>query len=86
MQLLVEIVIGLLFLYFLLGFLFAIPFAVKGVHRIDPAAKGANWRFRLVIIPGTAAFWPLLLKRWASGMTEPPVEKNAHRLKSATNR
>jgi hypothetical protein len=62
-----------------LGLLFAVPFALRGVERIDPAAKGASWGFRLIVVPGAVALWPLLLGRWLRG-APPPVEKNAHRV------
>jgi hypothetical protein len=61
------------------GLLFAIPFTLFGVKRLDPHAAHGSWGFRLIIIPGTMAFWPLLAKRWFGGMTEPPRERNAHR-------
>jgi hypothetical protein len=61
------------------GLLFAIPFAWGGVKKIDPHAAHGSWGFRLLIIPGTMAFWPLLLKRWLGGVKEPPEECNAHR-------
>jgi hypothetical protein len=50
-----------------------------GVKKIDPHAAHASWGFRLLIIPGTMAFWPLLLRRWVTGVKEPPEECNAHR-------
>ena len=50
----------------------------RGVERIDPAAKGASRGFRLIIVPGAVALWPLLLRRWISG-APPPAERNAHR-------
>jgi hypothetical protein len=65
--------------YLALGLVFAIPFVLLGVMRIDPHAAHGSWGFRLLIIPGTMAFWPLLLKRWAGGVHEPPEEGNAHR-------
>jgi hypothetical protein len=49
------------------------------VDRIDPMARGAGWGFRLLITPGAALFWPLLLVRWAAGSIAPTVETNAHR-------
>ena len=61
------------------GLLFAIPFVLVGVNRIDPHAANGSWGFRLLIIPGTMAFWPLLLRRWATGAKEPAEECNAHR-------
>ena len=67
-------------IYLGLGLLFALFFGTKGVGKIDPTAKEGTIGFRLLIIPGTMAFWPLLAKRWLQGMTEPPEEKNPHRL------
>ena len=65
--------------YLACGLAFAIPFALAGARRIDPHAAQGSWGFRLLIIPGTLAFWPLLLRRWAKGISEPPEESNAHR-------
>ena len=78
MTFVVELITLLLGLYFALGLIFAGPFVLKGVERVDPAAKGAKWRFKVLLIPGVMAFWPLLLKRWVSG-TQLPVETNEHR-------
>ena len=64
--------------YLTIGLLVAVPFVIRGVDRIDPAARGAGWGFRLIIVPGTIALWPLLVLRWA-GRREPPQERNAHR-------
>lgn len=50
--------------YLLAGLLFAIPFVIRGVGRIDEGARGSGLGFRLIIIPGTLVFWPLLLKKW----------------------
>ena len=61
------------------GFVFAIPFALVGVKQIDPHAARGSWGFRLLIIPGTMALWPLLLKRWAGGSHQPPEERTVHR-------
>ena len=65
-------------LYAGLGLVFAIPFVVRGVGRIDPIARNGSWGFRLVIVPGVVAFWPLLGWRWMRG-APPPAERNAHR-------
>ena len=70
-------------IYLACGLAFAIPFALVGVRRIDPHAAHGSWGFRLLIIPGTMALWPWLLKRWASGTKEPPEERNAHRTRGA---
>lgn len=65
--------------YAICGLLFAAPFVLVGVNRIDPHAAHSSWGFRLLIIPGTVAFWPLLLSRWMKGVHEPPEENNPHR-------
>ena len=65
--------------YLACGLLFAVPFILFGVQKIDPQAARGSWGFRLLIFPGAAAFWPLLLGRWFRGVRNPPEEFNAHR-------
>jgi membrane protein implicated in regulation of membrane protease activity len=60
------------------GLLFALAFATFGASRIDPAARGATIGFRVLVVPGAALFWPLLLRRWLR-REPPPRERNAHR-------
>ncbi len=74
-----RIFLGALAIYLALGAIFAVSFAAFGVTRLDPAARGATLGFRLLILPGAAAFWPLLLRRWLRGDVTPPRESNAHR-------
>ena len=70
----------LLAAYLGLGLAFAVVFVCVGVTRIDPTARGgASWGFRLAILPGTVAFWPLLAVRWLRGHSEPPEERSPHR-------
>ena len=64
------------------GLAFAVPFVWFGVQRLDSEAQGSVIGFRLLILPGVAAFWPIFLNRWRRGIVEPPVEKNPHRLSS----
>lgn len=66
-------------IYLVCGLLFAVPFVWFGVKRIDPPAVHGSWGFRLLILPGAMAFWPLLLRRWMKGVHEPPEENDAHR-------
>ena len=54
----------LLTAYAVTGIAFAILFVAAGVHRIDSTAKGSGAGFRLIILPGVAALWPVLLIRW----------------------
>ena len=52
--------------YAAVGVVFAIAFVSKGISQIDPIAKGSGAGFRLIILPGVSALWPLLLMRWIS--------------------
>lgn len=53
--------------YLAVGVLFSFVFVVSGAPRLDRAAKGANTLFRLMIAPGVAMLWPLLLLMWLTG-------------------
>ena len=66
-------------IYLLCGMVFAIPFVLVGVNKIDPHAARASRGFRVLIIPGTMFLWPLLARRWVLGIHEPPEENNPHR-------
>jgi hypothetical protein len=74
-----SFVVSALYAYALAGVLFAIFFVLQGVQKVDHQANGAGIGFRLLIFPGAAAFWPLLLKRWIRATGEPPEEGNPHR-------
>ena len=65
--------------YAAIGLVFAVAFVFAGVGRIDPDAEKGTWGFRLLVLPGAAALWPLMLSRWVKG-SPPPVENAAHRL------
>jgi len=72
-------------IYLACGFVFAVAFlfVLRGVDRIDPSAREGTWGFRLAVLPGVAALWPLFARRWRRGTIEPPVESNAHRRAAA---
>lgn len=56
--------------YALVGLLFGVWFVTIGVTRFDPAARGTSPLFRLLILPGCVALWPLLaVKRLTRGET-----------------
>jgi hypothetical protein len=44
------------------GLIFALWFVIGGIGRLD-AARDAGFGFRLIVLPGVAVLWPLLLKR-----------------------
>jgi len=74
-----TLLVGALYLYGVAGLFFAIAFVTTGVKRIDSQAIGSGVAFRVLIFPGAAALWPLLLRRWISRTGEPPEERNPHR-------
>jgi len=59
-----SVLLLMMALYLSLGFLFAIPFVLKGVDVIDEGAHESGWGFRLIIVPGCMVFWPLLARKW----------------------
>jgi CBS domain containing-hemolysin-like protein len=60
----ISILLLVIALYLLTGFIFAIFFVVTGVSKTDEGAKGAGLGFRVIIVPGTMLFWPLLWGKW----------------------
>ena len=78
METIIAVILAILGAYLVLGFLFAVPFAFKGAKRMDPSAAEGTWGFKLLIIPGSMVFWPLLMRRWARRLP-PPEEQSAHR-------
>jgi hypothetical protein len=73
---LAQWIVALLTLYASIGALFSLVFATFGVGRVDVAARGASLRFRVLILPGVAALWPLMLRRWVSA-EPPPARRTA---------
>jgi hypothetical protein len=63
-MLVAEVLVLAALAWLLAGLAMGIPFVLRGVGRIDEAARDASVGFRLVILPGTAALWPVLLVRW----------------------
>ena len=63
-MIIIKIILILVLAYLLAGLVFAIFFVTKGVDRMDEGADGGSWGFRVIIIPGTMVFWPLLFKKW----------------------
>ena len=58
------LILGVLTVYAAVGVVFSAAFAGWGVERVDPVARHSPLGFRLLILPGAAALWPLLLVRW----------------------
>jgi hypothetical protein len=60
----VQVILIIVLIYLLLGMLFVIPFLVKGLTKVDEGAHGGSIGFKIIIIPGVIAFWPMLLNKW----------------------
>ena len=67
-----EAIAGGLAAYLALGLAFALVFVMRGAAAIDPAARSMPLAARLLIVPGAAVLWPLLLWKWFT-QTSPPV-------------
>jgi hypothetical protein len=61
-----NIILVIIATYLACGFVFAIPFVIRGAEKIDEGTHGATWGFRIIILPASIVFWPLLLKKWIS--------------------
>jgi len=59
-----EQFVGALAAYSAAGVAFAIAFVLFGISRVDSVAEHSPIGFRLIVMPGVAALWPLLLTRW----------------------
>ena len=57
-------VVTILEIHLGLGVAFALVIAVAGPQHLDPRAAHGTWGFRLLILPGTALLWPVLLRSW----------------------
>ena len=59
-----QATLGILLVYLVCDLAVGIPFVLRGVGRVDAAARGTSAGFRLLILPGTVALWPLLAAHW----------------------
>ncbi|MEM9137496.1 MAG: hypothetical protein AAGB01_09140 [Cyanobacteria bacterium P01_F01_bin.42] len=79
---LVEWLLKALRAYIFTGLLVSIPLVLFGLQRVDPDARWSwNLGFRLMIIPGLCAFWPLFVTRIFCRRSR-PTERTAHRIAS----
>jgi uncharacterized membrane protein HdeD (DUF308 family) len=59
-----EIFVYTFYTYLVIGFLFGLWFAFKGVQKIDTGMNEAKWNLRLLILPGSIALWPIMLRKY----------------------
>jgi len=60
---LAQTLLVVLALHALAGLGFAASFLPRRIERVDAGARGSSWAFRLLILPGVVALWPLLWAR-----------------------
>ena len=66
-----SIILVALGAYAVSGALFATAFVAAGASKIDHAAAGAPWSFRVLIWPGAMALWPWMLRKWLAARRTP---------------
>ena len=69
MEATVTIVFLLLSFYALIGLIFYFPFIFKGMQKIDEGTRDTPLGFKILILPATLVFWPLLLKKWIASLS-----------------
>jgi hypothetical protein len=52
--------------YLLLGLIFSVPFLIVGITRLDSTVGSSPHLFRIVVLPGSIALWPVLAWKWFS--------------------
>ena len=60
----VEAAVTAVGLYLALGGFFALVFIIWGAGAVEAGARGARLPFRLIIVPGVIALWPILMILW----------------------
>lgn len=78
-----QTIVWLLGIYVAVGVVFALFFVMVGAGCMDPSVQQSTRGFRVMMVPGALALWPLLAWRLLRGVQRPPIEKNAHRNSSA---
>ena len=60
----VEIFVYTFYAYLAIGLLFGLWFVLKGVQKVDAGMNEAKWNLRLLILPGSIALWPVMLRKY----------------------
>ncbi|CAN5727043.1 hypothetical protein BH10BAC3_BH10BAC3_05440 [soil metagenome] len=64
MQTIVNIFLSAVAVYVLIGVVFTVLFIFRGLQKVDEGTHGSTLGFKLIIIPGCIALWPVLLRKW----------------------
>lgn len=60
-----EFLIYMFYGYLIVGFFFALWFTFKGVKKVDDGMIEVKTSLRLLLIPGSMALWPFMMKKYA---------------------
>jgi hypothetical protein len=63
-SMLVSLLLGALALYVIAGVVVALAFVTAGLAAVLPAGTTVTVGARILFLPGAAALWPLVLRRW----------------------
>ena len=63
MEIIINIFLTSLGVYFLIGLLFGLYFLFKGATKIDPLMQDTKKKVRVLLVPGVMATWPFLIGR-----------------------
>ena len=63
MEIIINIFLTSLGVYFLIGLLFGLYFLFKGATRIDPLMQNTKKKVRVLLVPGVIVTWPFLIGR-----------------------
>lgn len=68
-----------IYIYLAMGVIIGTFLVSFGMARVDNETTGSGLGFRLIILPGAVALWPLMLRRMIRGGGEPPLQNDPHR-------
>ena len=57
----INIFLGILGIYFIIGLLLGLYFIIKGATKIDPLMQDTKKKVRFLLVPGVIATWPFLI-------------------------
>jgi len=67
----IHLIFTIVGIYLICGFVFALAFVFKGAQVIDETAENATLGFKIMIIPASMVFWPMLLIKWIKASKNP---------------
>lgn len=60
----ITTIVTAFYIYLLLGLLFGLWFITRGADKIDPGMHESSWKVRILLLPGSALLWPVLVRKF----------------------